>query len=134
MISGTKKSEAPIRNRRFELRLSEGELQQFLELENTLQMSRSDIVRIRVLENSSGVLVNARELLKVLDSFGTELGRSGNNINQLARHANILNIKGSLDAEVVIHFNQSMREYINVQREIEKGIRQLLRVIRSKSP
>lgn len=39
-----------LKTRRFELRLSEQELQQLIELEKSLGISRADIVRIRVLQ------------------------------------------------------------------------------------
>lgn len=96
---------SPRKIRRFELRLSEPELHQFLELEKSLGISRADIVRIRVLKNSTKMLVNAKELMKQLDLIGAELGRSGNNINQLARHANVLHKRGMLRHEVTAEFS-----------------------------
>ncbi len=116
--------------RRFELRLSEGELAQFLELEKSLGISRADIVRIRVLKNSTKMLVNAKELIKRLDRTGAELGRAGNNINQLARHANVLNKRGMLAPEVITNFNRLFAEHIKVQRELEKQFRQLIRLMK----
>ena len=118
------------RTRRFELRLSEAERTQFLELEQSLGISRADIVRIRVLQHSKKMLVNTSEMMKLLDSIGTELGRSGNNINQLARHANILNRQQRLDPGVVAEFNALFTEYIRTQRELEKTLRQLLRTMK----
>jgi len=119
------------RNRRFELRLSENELLKFIELENMLGLSRSEIIRLRVLENSTSVMVNASDLLKKLDGIGTELGRSGNNINQLARHANTLNKEGKIDPQVVNTFINLFSEYIKIQVEIEKAMRQLIRLMRN---
>lgn len=115
------------KSRRFELRLSDQELTQFLELEKSLGISKADIVRIRVLKNSARMLLNAKELMRHLDTIGTELGRSGNNINQLARHANILSKRGQLSADVAKDFTDLFSEYIKVQAELEKLIRQLLR-------
>ena len=116
--------------RRFELRLSEQELKQFLELENSLGISRSDIVRIRVLKNAANMLLNAKELMKKMDAIGTELGRSGNNINQLARHANILHKQSLLSQSVVIEFNSLLGSYIVTQQELEKIIRQIIRLMK----
>jgi Bacterial mobilisation protein (MobC) len=115
---------------RFELRLSEQELHQFLELEKSLGISRSDIVRIRVLKNSSKMLVNTKELLHQLDQIGAELGRAGNNINQLARHANILQKRGQLGPDVITEFTSLFSEYIKVQQGLEKSIRQIIRLMR----
>ena len=118
------------KTRRFELRLSEQEMQQFLELEKALAISRADIVRIRVLKNSTKMLVNARELMGKLDGIGTELGRAGNNINQLARHANVLNKKGMLTPGTFADINILMSSYIEVQGELEKILRQLIRLMK----
>jgi cation transport regulator ChaC len=116
--------------RRFELRLSEQELKQFLELEKSLGISRSDIVRIRVLKNATNMLLNVKELMKKLDSIGAELGRSGNNINQLARHANILHKQGLLSQSIATEFNSLLGEYITIQQELEKVIRQIIRLMK----
>ncbi|WP_199120326.1 plasmid mobilization relaxosome protein MobC [Pedobacter sp. ASV28] len=115
------------KTRRFELRLSDQELKEFLALEKSLGISRADIVRIRVLKNSAKMLVNAKDLLKHLDLIGTELGRSGNNINQLAKHANTLQKHGQLAPGIATDFNALFSEYIRLQNELEKLIRQLLR-------
>jgi len=116
--------------RRFELRLSEQELMQFLELEKSLGISRSDIVRIRVLKNAANMLTNTKELMKRLDNIGAELGRSGNNINQLAKHANILQKQGLLNQSVATEFTSLLGGYITVQQELEKNIRQIIRLMK----
>jgi len=128
-----KKASVPLtKTRRFELRLSEGELQQFLELEKSLGITRSDIIRIRVLQNASGMLINTKELMKVLDATGAELGRAGNNINQLARHANVLVKQGMLNQDIVCEFNILLGNYITVQQELEKNLRHLIRLMKGK--
>jgi hypothetical protein len=116
--------------RRFELRLSEPELKQFLELEKSLGISRSNIVRIRVLKNATNMLLNAKELMTKLDATGAELGRSGNNINQLARHANLLHKQGLLSQSIATEFNSLLGEYITIQQELEKVIRQIIRLMK----
>jgi cation transport regulator ChaC len=118
------------KTRRFELRLSDEELKDFLALEKSLGISRADIVRIRVLKNSAKMLVNTKELMKQLDLIGTELGRSGNNINQLARHANTLHKQGQVTQGVVSDFIIVFTEYIKIQQELEKLIRQLIRLLK----
>ncbi|RZJ92797.1 MAG: MobC family plasmid mobilization relaxosome protein [Chryseobacterium sp.] len=118
------------KTRRFELRLSEEELLQFLDLEKSIGISRADIVRIRVLKNSTKMLVNSKELMGRLDEIGTELGRAGNNINQLARHANVLNKKEMLATGTFADLTSLMSSYIDVQRELEKILRQLIRLMR----
>ncbi|WP_316786581.1 plasmid mobilization relaxosome protein MobC [Pedobacter frigiditerrae] len=116
--------------RRFELRLSDQEMMQFLELEKSLGISRSDIVRIRVLKNAVNMLTNTKELMKKLDAIGAELGRSGNNINQLAKHANILQKQGLLNQSVATEFASLLGGYVTVQQELEKNIRQIIRLMK----
>ncbi|WP_324759076.1 plasmid mobilization relaxosome protein MobC [Sphingobacterium thalpophilum] len=121
------------RNRRFELRLSEAERTQFLELEKALGLSRADIVRIRVLQHSKKMLVNTTEIMKLLDGIGTEIGRSGNNINQLAKHANTLGQQGMLHSTLIRDLAPLLTEYISLQRKLEQSIRQLIRLIRGQT-
>ncbi|WP_161805879.1 plasmid mobilization relaxosome protein MobC [Pedobacter sp. Hv1] len=101
-------------------------------MEKYLGITRSDIVRIRVLQNSQGMLINTKELMKVLDSTGAELGRAGNNINQLARHANVLAKQGMLNQDIALEFNNLLGNYITVQQELEKTLRQLIRLMKGK--
>lgn len=112
-------------------RLNDRELQRLVSLEESLGMNRSDLIRSRLLGNSDKLLVSAKELIAALDKIGAELGRSGNNINQLARHANMLNKNGgtqSFDWEV---FSRDFREYLSQQKSIEQAIRSLLGLLRS---
>lgn len=121
------------RTRRFELRLSEAERAQFLDLENALGLSRADIVRVRVLQHSKKMLVNTTEIMKLLDSIGAEIGRSGNNINQLAKHANTLQQQGMLHSNLIRDLARLLTEYIGLQRKLEQSIRQLIRLIRGQT-
>jgi len=121
------------RTRRFELRLSEAERTQFLDLEKSLGLSRADIVRIRVLQHAKKMLVNTTEIMKLLDNIGTEIGRSGNNINQLAKHANTLQQQGMLHAGLLHDLAPLLTEYIRLQRRLEQSIRQLIRLIRGQT-
>ena len=111
-------------------RLTEEEFKQLLNMEKQLNLSRTEIIRSRVLYNSNAVLVNANDLLQVLTQVGTELGRAGNNINQLARHANVLNKQGLINESVVRDFNELFGNYIKSQQEIEKVFRQLIRLMK----
>ena len=111
-------------------RLTEEEFKQLLDMEKQLNLSRTEIIRSRVLYNSNTVLVNANDLLQVLTQVGTELGRAGNNINQLARHANVLNKQGLISELVIRDFNELFGNYIKSQQEIEKVFRQLIRLMK----
>lgn len=119
------------RTRVIKARLTEEEFEVLLTIEKQVGTTRMELIRQRVLYHSVGVMVNAQELLKLLDSIGTELGRSGNNINQLARHANVLNKQGLLNAEVARKFNELFSLYILIQQELEKAIRQIIRLMKT---
>lgn len=112
-------------------RLTEEEFRQVLSIEKALGITRMDLIRTRVLYNSGKVLVNASELLKQLDAIGAEMGRAGNNINQLARHANVLNMQGLLTESVAREFNELFGSYIQIQQELEKAIRQIIRLMKT---
>jgi hypothetical protein len=118
------------RTKRFEMRLTEEEEKQLVNLEKQLGLTRSEIIRKRVLENSGTLIINSQNLLLTLDTIGGELGRSGNNINQLARHANLLNKRGLLNESVVKEFNQLFSEYTRIRNDSERSLRQIIRLIR----
>ncbi|WP_182982328.1 plasmid mobilization relaxosome protein MobC [Sphingobacterium sp. UME9] len=79
------------------------------------------------------MLVNTTEIMKLLDGIGTEIGRSGNNINQLARHANTLQQQGMLRAVLIRDLVPLLTEYVRLQRELEQSVRQLIRLIRGQT-
>lgn len=111
-------------------KLTDEEHKQVLALVRQLGVSRSELVKSRLLAEQRPVLVNGAELLSLLDGLGAELGRSGNNINQLARHANILNKRGMLDGEVVLEFNDLFAVYLRQHQEIQKLMRSLIRLMK----
>lgn len=115
---------------RFELRLTQNEKAQFIALEKSLGINRSEIVRNRVLNYSSGILVDSKTILQMLDTLGSEMGRSGNNINQLARHINTLKLQGKLEPGELSPFPSLIADYIKYQRQIEQEFRNLMRLIK----
>jgi len=120
------------RTKHIKARLTEDEYSLIAKQWKSLSMKESDYVRLMVLKpDSIKIKVNAVELIRVLDEVGAELGRSGNNINQLARHANFLNKQGMLNAEIVVNFNGLFSDYISIFRKIEIEIRLLLRQLKT---
>jgi hypothetical protein len=111
-------------------KLTEDEFNQVLAIEKLLGINRMELIRMRVLHQSQKVLINGTTLLKQLDLLGAEMGRSGNNINQLARHANVLNHHGLLTGSVVVEFNGLLRDYIQIRGDTEKTLRQIIRLIK----
>jgi hypothetical protein len=92
-----------------------------------LGLSKTDLVRRRLLENGPQIIVDAKAMLTELNRIGSELGRSGNNINQLARHANILKKKNSLPPGVIERFNTLFAGYLEQLRMLEVALRKILR-------
>ena len=72
---------------------------------------------------------HAKELITAIDSIGTELGRCGNNINQLAKYANILQKKNNPDPAVIKQFNALLAGYLELQERLEISLRQVIRAI-----
>ncbi|GGA95623.1 plasmid mobilization protein [Mucilaginibacter rubeus] len=111
------------------VRFTEDEFKEIVELEQQLGLSRTELIRMRVLADTQKIVVNSRVLIKYLDDVGAEMGRIGNNINQLAKHANVLNLKGQLDPLIVDRFNYLFNDYIKVQQVLEATFRKIIRAM-----
>ena len=116
------------RTRKIDVRFTEEEFALVLEMEMTLGLKRTDLIRMRILQ-SSKVIINARELIVQLDQLGAELGRIGNNINQLARYANILNKRALLSVQIIARYNKLLEEYIRIQQQLEITLRKIIRSV-----
>ncbi len=119
------------RTKKIDARFTEDEYKVILELEKQLGISKTELVRSRVLQNAQAIVINAKELLSQLDSIGTELGRSDNNINQLARYANILRKKNVVSPFVLERFNFLFGQYLDNQTKLEAALRQIIRAMRN---
>ena len=96
-----------------------------------LGLKESDFLRMKLLRRAGKTVVNSGSLLKSMDVTGAEIRRSGNNINQLARHANFLNKRGMLSEPVVMEFNSLFTAYIKTFREMETIMRTVLRLMKN---
>ena len=117
------------RTKKIDARFTEEEYKLVLEMEKTLGIRKTDLVRNGLLKNSRSVIINAKELISHLDKAGTELGRSGNNINQLARYANMLAKKDVLSPVVTERFNILLGQYLNNQKDLETALRKIIRMM-----
>ena len=117
------------RSRFINARFSEGEFVLIGQLEEQLGVSKTDLVRMRLLSDAKTTIINARELIARLDNVGAELGRIGNNINQLARHANTLKLHGTLQPVIVEQFNRLFEEHLQAQQSLEAALRQIIRAL-----
>ena len=88
----------------------------------------SDFMRALILDkDKSNFIINRVELIKHLDVIGIEIGRIGNNINQLAKYANIQIKSGKVDPKTMIRFTDQMDKYLQERRELAKAYRALVR-------
>ncbi len=86
----------------------------------------SDFLRILILnERKSRSIMNKRELIRQLDQTGAQISRIGNNINQIAKYANIQLISGKIDQRTLNRFNQFMENYLEEQRSLVRAYRAL---------
>lgn len=126
-LNGRPKLKDGKRTKFINVRFTEDEYKTVGELEKELGVSKTELIRMRILTNSNQTVINAKELIKNLDDIGAELGRVGNNINQLARHANTLKLQNALNTQVAEKFNQLFEDYIQVQQLLETALRKILR-------
>jgi hypothetical protein len=117
------------RTKKVDARFTEDEYKIVLALEKELGVKKSDLVRTRLLQNAPVVVVNAKEIIRQLDNIGTELGRSGNNINQLAKYGNILIKNDKVSPVIIERFNFLFEQYINNQRGLEIVLRKVIRIM-----
>ncbi|MFD0764514.1 plasmid mobilization relaxosome protein MobC [Mucilaginibacter lutimaris] len=128
-LSGRPKLKDGRRVKKLDIRFTQEEYDLIVAMENEFGISKTELLRMRVLNDANKTVVNAAELLKLLDKTGAELGRSGNNINQLARHANTLRLKGDVPLQIIVSFEQLMGKYILNQRSLETALRKIIRLM-----
>jgi uncharacterized phage infection (PIP) family protein YhgE len=87
----------------------------------------SEFLRLRLIETKDVYVHDPKEIIKTLDLLGEEVGRIGNNINQLAKYANILILKEKLEPSVIDELNVLLREYSSERKEIVLAMRSLFK-------
>jgi len=114
---------------KIDVRFTEEEYKLISDMETTLGLSKTKLVRLRLLGNGTEVLINAKALISQLNHIGAELGRSGNNVNQLAHYANVLNLKNILSPVVAERFNLLLTDHLKSRLELDKTLRKIIRVL-----
>ena len=112
---------------KIDVRFTEEEYKLILAMELALGTSRTKLIRSRLLHNGTKVVINAKDVIRELNEIGAELGRSGNNLNQLAHYANILNQKNILSPVVVERFNLLLESYLKSRTELDSSLRKIIR-------
>lgn len=115
------------RIKKIDARFTQEEFDRVVALEKALGISKTELVRMRILKDSGLLVVNANELIRRLDLLGADLGRVGNNINQLAKYANTLNKRGLLSPQIIERFNVVLSSYIDIQQQLEVALRKIIR-------
>lgn len=108
-------------------RFTQEEYDTILALEKQLGICETDLVRMRLLNDASKYVVNAKDFIITIDGLGAEMGRVGNNINQLAKHANILKKVGAIHPTVIIRFNELFEQYLAILQAVETTLRKIIR-------
>jgi len=117
------------RIKKIDARFTEDEYAVVLELEKALGIRKTDLVRNRLLQDAPLTVINAKDLMASLDGIGAELGRCGNNINQLARYANILKKKGLASPLILERFDLLFSQYLDNQTLLDASLRKILRLL-----
>lgn len=127
MNRGRPRMEQGARTKIVQARVTEEEFASLRKQAADLGITVTELLRNRLLDSRAPRTINTKELLRQLDEIGTELGRTGNNINQLARHANTLAKLGGSPKATMTAFVPLFQGYISHQDTLEKLIRHLLR-------
>lgn len=114
---------------KIDVRFTEEEYKLITAMELALGVSKTKLVRARLLDNGTGIMINAKALISELNHIGAELGRSGNNLNQLAHYANILNKKAVLSPVVAERFNLLLEDYLKSRAELDTSLRKIIRLL-----
>ena len=127
-VAGRPKMVREKRSKKIDARFTPTEYDLVLAMERTLGISKTELVRLRLLNGSERMLLNTKELIGQMDTLGAEMGRIGNNINQLARHANMMKLQGQVPGYVVEKFNLLFEQYLGNQQRLEVVFRKVIRL------
>jgi len=114
---------------KIDVRFTAEEYKLIADMALTLGISKTKLVRLRVLHNGRGTIVNAKDLIRELNQIGTGLGRSGNNLNQLAHYANKLNKKRILSPVVAERFILLLEVHIKNRTRLDISLRKIIRIL-----
>ena len=128
-LNGRPKLKEGKRTKFINVRFTEDEYKTVSDLEKELAISKTELIRMRILSDAKRTVINSKELIRNLDAIGAEMGRVGNNINQLAKHANTLKLQGALNPLVAEKFNRLFDDYIQVQHMLEAALRKIIRAM-----
>lgn len=117
------------RTKKIDVRFTDDEYSHVLEMESLLGLKKTDIIRKKVLESNLQLVFDAKSLLASLDQVGLELSRSGNNINQLARYANVLNKQRILSPILFNRYLLELEKHAVIVKSLGRYIKKILRML-----
>jgi len=129
MAKGRPQLESGKREKKIDVRFTEDEYTLITSLEKTLGISKTELLRKRVLNDAGATVVNAKDLIISLDNIFAEMGRVGNNINQLAKHANTLKLQGAISPLIIDQFDAHFLKYLRLQQQLEISLRKVIRLV-----
>lgn len=109
-------------------RFTEMEVQQINKMAKLYNLSKTDLLRSKLLDNIEPSIINGAEFTNELRTIGTELAHIGNNINQLAKHANSLDKIGAMNDSVISRFNILMNNHNREIKELNILLRNITRI------
>lgn len=119
------------RIKKIDVRFTEEEFDLILAMEKASGMKKADLIRKKVLSEGERMVIDSKLMMNNLDVIALELSRAGNNINQLARYANILNQDGLLSGVLVDRLLLELRKYNKIKMDLERLMRKLIRLLGS---
>jgi len=119
------------RIKKIDVRFTEEEFDLILAMEKASGMKKADLIRKKVLSEGERMVIDSKLMMNNLDATGQELSRAGNNINQLARYANILNQDGLLSGVLVDRLLLELRKYNKIKMDLGRLMRKLIRLLGS---
>ena len=119
------------RSKKIDVRFTEEEFDLIVAMEKASGLKKADLIRKKLLVEGKRIVVDSKAVMDCLDAVGLELSRAGNNINQLARYANILNKDGLLSVVVADRLLLELQKYNNIKMDLQRLMRKLIRLLAS---
>ena len=116
------------RRRSFKLQVYLTEIEKerlLLHMRNSGHHSLSSFARKRLVSTRPPALIS-KESIQALNAVGTELARSGNNLNQLTRYVHQGKKAGWFNPKVLAQFNALMLRHTQLQDQLHQVIKQIL--------
>lgn len=110
------------------VRLTENEKEKLILLEEETGLKRSTLFVSRVIKNRDFLIT--KDVIQELSKAGAEMGRVGNNINQLARHANTVFKTGPVPQQVIQDFEQLLAKHIEIESKIYAIFKNMYRALK----